>query len=121
MVYHSQTNKRVERFNRTTAAHLQHYVAEHHTNWDQFGQSLAYAYIAKVHKSAGMTPFSLVLARQAPGKTTSSPSTPIPNEMLHPLDPLLFHSCFVRQIDVLKKQTDAKLKTAEGRYDRGFD
>lgn len=44
MAYNSQINGRAEQFNKTIAARLRHYIEEHQCNWDEYEQSLTYAY-----------------------------------------------------------------------------
>ena len=70
--YHPQTNGQVERFDKTLAAKIRHYVAEHQKDWDEFVQPLTYAYDMQVHRSTGTTPFELVLSRHPSGILTES-------------------------------------------------
>ena len=70
--YHPQTNGQVDRFKKTLAARLRHYVGEHQKDWDEFVQPLTYAYNMQVHRSTGTTPFDLVLSRHPSGILTES-------------------------------------------------
>ena len=40
--YHPQTNRQVERLNKTIAARLRHYTEEHQRDWDVYVQPLTY-------------------------------------------------------------------------------
>jgi len=64
--YHPQTNGQVERFNRTLASMLRHYVANDQKDWDDYLPTLAYAYNRCVHRSTNTTPFELTLTRAPP-------------------------------------------------------
>lgn len=48
--YHAQSNGQTERYNQTFERILRHYVNEHQNTWDQFVQSLTYAYNTQVHR-----------------------------------------------------------------------
>lgn len=61
--YHPQANEQTERFNKTIAQCLRHYVEENRPDWDLYVQPLTYAYTMQVHKSTGTTPFDLILSR----------------------------------------------------------
>ena len=75
--YHPQTNGQVERFKKTLAARLRHYVAENQKDWDEFVQPLTYAYNIQVHRFTGTTPFDLVLSRH-PSVILTEPVGPLP-------------------------------------------
>ena len=62
--YHPQCNGQVERFNRTIINALRHYLADHPKDWDLFTDALTFAYNTQVHRSAGISPFELVLSRR---------------------------------------------------------
>lgn len=119
--YHLQTNGQVKRFNQTIAGRLRQYVAEHQTDWDLYVQPLTYAHNAQVHKSTCTTPFSLTLSQQPAGPTTSNQAPVIPDNMTEPPNPLSIRSYFLRQLDILHKQTDSKIAAAKARYKRNFD
>ena len=48
--YHPPTNFQAERFNRTLATRLRHYVSEQQGDWDDYVQLLTYAYNMQVHR-----------------------------------------------------------------------
>ena len=62
--YHPQMNGQVELCNRTILAMLRNYVNEHQDDGDRYATALTYADNNHVHRSAGTTPFPLVLLRQ---------------------------------------------------------
>ena len=82
--YHPQTNGQTERYNKTLAARLRHYVNEHQTDWDIYVQPLTYAYNAQVHKSTGTTPFSLSLTRHPPSTIAEISSTANQSDIVGP-------------------------------------
>lgn len=61
--YNSQTNRQVERYDKTIVACLRHYVATHRRDWDLFVQPLTYAYNTQAHRYTKIRPFNLVLTR----------------------------------------------------------
>ena len=61
--YHSQTNGQVERFNRYITTSLTAYVDDDQSNWDDYLESLAFAYRTSVVDAIGDTPFHLVHGR----------------------------------------------------------
>ena len=65
--YHPQTKGQTERFNRTLATQLQHYVSAHQRDWDSYVQPLTYACNMQVREATDTTPFELILTRHPPG------------------------------------------------------
>lgn len=49
MIFHSQTNRRLERLNQTIVVRLQQYVIGHLTDWDQYGELLTSEYSGQIH------------------------------------------------------------------------
>lgn len=43
MVYHPQCNGQTERYNKSIAARLRHYVSDHQNAWDLYFQPLTYS------------------------------------------------------------------------------
>jgi len=83
--YHPETNGQTERYNKTLAARLRHYINEHQTNWDTFVQPLTYAYNCQIHRTTGTSPFSLTLTRHPPNNVvetavTASPALHVGNQ-----------------------------------------
>lgn len=67
--YRSHTNAKIENYKKTIIARLRDYVAEHQDNPDIFVYLLKYAYYTKVHRSADVFQFPVVLSGQPPGAT----------------------------------------------------
>jgi len=55
--YHPQTNGKVERYNRTMATHLGHYVTDDPRRGDDLLPVLTMAYNSQPHRSTGIAPF----------------------------------------------------------------
>jgi len=64
--YHPQTNIQVERYNRTMATKLRHYIAYDSSRWDELLPVLTLAYNSQPHRSTGIAPFELVIPRRIP-------------------------------------------------------
>ena len=77
--YHPQTNGQAEKFNRTLATRLRHYVSEHQRDWDDYVHLLTYAYNMQVHKSTGKTPFDIIFTRHPPGISVQAGTSAIPS------------------------------------------
>jgi len=64
--YKSRTNGQVERYNRTMATQLRHYVADDPSRWDELLPVITMAYNNQPHRSTGIAPFDLVIQRWIP-------------------------------------------------------
>ena len=119
--YHPQTNGQAERYNKTIAARLRHYVSEHQDNWDMFVQPLTYAYNNQVHASTGTTPFNLALSRSPPSPIFNDEST------IAPLDDTVTPSSRTMRAHLLKRlstmfdKADSISARARARYKRYAD
>jgi len=80
--YHPQTNGQVERYNRTMATELRHYVADDPSRWDELLPVITMAYNSQPHRSTGIAPFKLVIPRRIPNLTVPNlpPGTPLTNK-----------------------------------------
>jgi len=80
--YHHQTNGQVERYNRTMATELRHYVADDPSRWDELPPVIAMAYNSQPHRSTGTAPFELIIPRRIPNLTVRNlpPGTPLSNK-----------------------------------------
>lgn len=58
--YHPRTNGLTERFNKTLADMMSHYVSEDHKDWDRFLPFLVQAYNTSIHDTTGYSPFFLL-------------------------------------------------------------
>eukprot|EP00731_Ephydatia_muelleri_P011498 Em0006g392a len=63
--YHPQSDGMVERFNRTLLNLLSLSVSENERDWDVKLPVLLFAYRTSVHETTGVTPFSMMLGREA--------------------------------------------------------
>jgi hypothetical protein len=63
--YHPQTDRQVERLNRTLKGILTAYVNKDHTDWDVHLPLALFAYRNSVHSSSGVSPFRAVYGREA--------------------------------------------------------
>lgn len=75
-------------------------------------------YNAQVHRLTFTTTFSRVLSHQLAGPRTLNPASAIPDDMTNPPEPVSFPNLLLRQLDVLCKQTDGKLRISQSRYKR---
>lgn len=116
-----QTNSQVKGLNRKIVARQQHYIAEHQTDWGHYVHPLTYTCNDQVHRSTFTTPFSLVWSQQPPGPSTQNQASAFPNDFTEPPEPISFRDLFLRQLNLVHKQTDAKLKTAQACYRRNFN
>jgi len=64
--YHPQTNGQVERYNRTMATQLRHYVADDASRWDELLPILTMACNSQPHRSTGVAPSELIIPRRIP-------------------------------------------------------
>jgi len=80
--YHPQTNRQVERYNRTMATQLRHYVADDPSRWDELLPVITMAYHSQPHRSTGIAPFELVIPRRVPNLTIRNlpPGTSLSNK-----------------------------------------
>jgi len=80
--YHPQTNGQVDRYNRTMATQLRHYVADDPSRWDELLPVITMAYNSQPHLLTGIAPFELVIPRRIPNLTVcnSSSGTPMANK-----------------------------------------
>jgi len=122
--YHPQTNEQVERYNRTMATQLRHYVADDPSRWDELLPVITMAYISQPHRSTGIAPFELVIPRRIPNLTVRNlpPGTPLSNKgTLKDGSPVTRKRDFMarlrRQIPVVVEA----LRKTQQQYKRKFD
>jgi len=77
--YHLQTNGQLERYNRTMATQLRHYVADDPSQWDELLPVITMAYNSQQHRSTRIAPFQLVIPRRIPNLTVSNLPPRIPH------------------------------------------
>jgi len=122
--YTPQTNGPVERYNRTMATQLRHYVADDPSRWEELLPVITTAYNSQPHRSMGIALFGLVIPRRIPNLKNHNlpPGTPLANkETLNDGSPRArkheFMARLRRQIPVV---VEALPKTQQ-RYKRKFD
>lgn len=64
--YQQQTSWEAERFNRTLASILSNYLAEHHSQWDEYVQTSVYKYNNHVYRSTVTTNINLTSVHVLP-------------------------------------------------------
>ena len=64
-LYHLQGNEQVERFNRVIADTNSKYCAERPQEWDLNLLHVVFVYNTTVHRTTGMTPFSMLFGKTA--------------------------------------------------------
>jgi hypothetical protein len=74
--YHPQTNGQVERFNSTFCTQLAKYYDENKDDWDNYLQSVVYAYNTGIHATTGYVPYELAF-----GRKQKSPFDPMSKEI----------------------------------------
>jgi hypothetical protein len=67
----------VERFNGTFCTQLAKYHDENKENWDEYLQSVVYAYNTGIHATTGLVPYELAFGRRQ--KSPFDPSSIMPN------------------------------------------
>jgi len=122
--YHPQTNGQVERYNRTMATQLRHYVADDPSRWEELLPVITMAYNSQPHRSTGIDPFELVIPRRIPNLTVRNlpPGTPLTKKgTLKDGSPLARKREFMAR---LRKQIPIvveALRKTQQRYKRNFD
>ena len=83
--YHPQTNGQVERFNATFCTQLAKYCNEDADDWDNYLQSVVYAYNTGVHATTGFVPYELAFCRRqkSPFDSASNSVTLLRAEEFH--------------------------------------
>ena len=76
-VYHPQSNGQVERFNGTFCTQLAKYHDENKDDWDDYLQSVVYAYNTGIHATTGFVPYELAF-----GRKQKSPFDPTPMKLM---------------------------------------
>ncbi|CAF3557902.1 unnamed protein product [Rotaria sp. Silwood2] len=70
--YHPQTNGQMERFNATFCTQLEKYYDENEDDWDDYLQSVVYAYNTGIHATTGFVPYELAFGRRQKSSFDSS-------------------------------------------------
>ena len=120
--YHPQTNGQAERYNKTIAKRLRHYVSEHQNDWDQYVQPLTYAYNAQVHATTGLPPFNLTIARPPPCPILDNVSSLAQTDAMRPIpSSRTMRARILRRLSVMFDMADSKSSKARAKYKRYAD
>jgi len=121
--YHPQNNGHVERYNRTMAAQLRHYVADDPSRSEELLPVIAMAYHSQSHRSTSIAPFELVIPWRIPNLRVRNlpPGTPLTNEgTLTDGTPFArkrkFMACLRKQIPIVV----VALRKTQQQYKRNF-
>lgn len=96
--YHAQTNRQVERYNKTTVARLRQYVATHQRDWNFSVQSLNYGYNAEAHLYDYTTLFCVVPTKYSSWPATSDNSSELATDANDSTDLLLLETPLLAHI-----------------------
>lgn len=123
--YHPQTNGQVERYNRTLATQLRHYVAENPKRWDELLPVLTLAYNSQPHRSTGISPFALIIPRWVPNLSVRNlpPETSLRKATgtLSDGSPVARKREFMARLRTLIPAVVQALRKTQQRYKRNFD
>lgn len=64
--FHPETNDQTERYNKTLVARYPNERRRGANQFDQLVHTLTYGYNTQIHRTTGLLPFSMVLARNPP-------------------------------------------------------
>ena len=112
--YHPQTNRQVERFNRTIVSAIRAYIGEHPRDWDLYTNAITYAYNCQPQESTAIAPFDLVLSNPpGPLALEAQPSQPTSAKD--------FKSKWKAWLEKALTETRDPLSKAQERYKRNYD
>ncbi|CAF4243720.1 unnamed protein product, partial [Didymodactylos carnosus] len=114
--YHPQTNGQVERFNATFCTQLSKYYDENKDDWDDYLQSVVYAYNTGSHATTGFVPYELAFGRRQ--KSPFDPTSD--NFTLSQPDAFYRHLIKTRRIILKQAQTNIRhqQRLTKQRYDK---
>jgi transposase InsO family protein len=113
--YHPQTNRQVERFNRTIINSLRGYVERRQGDWDEYTAAITFGYNCLVHSSLHLAPFELILSRPPPNLSVESSPTGIEDT------PTSSKLRFLGKILELVLLAQQRLAESQARYNSNFD
>ena len=119
--YHPQTNGQAERYNKTLATRLRHYVADHQRDWDKFVQPLTYAYNNQIHTTTMTTPFNLTITRPPPSPIIDQISTAAPTDTDGPPSSRTMRARILNRLSVMFDKADSRSALARALYKRYAD
>jgi len=122
--YHPQTNGQAERYKRTMATQLRHYVTDDPRRWDELLPVLSMAYNSQPHRSTGIAPFELVIPRRILSLSVRNlpPGTPLKKKgTLNDGTPLARKREFMAKIRQQIPAVVEAFQNTQQRYARNFD
>lgn len=102
--YHPRANGLTERFNKTLADMMSHYVSEKHNDWDRFLPFLIHAYNTSMHDTLGYSPTELLMGLQPEDVTDVAMEPPgqLPDPNKTPLFDIIMYREKAREIAAQK-------------------
>lgn len=121
--YHPRTNGQLERYNRTIATQLRHYVADDPAHWDELLPVLTMAYNSQPHRSTGIALFELVIPRRIPNLQVKNlpPGTSVKHGGLKDGSALSRKREFMAHLRKRIPDVVEALRKTQQRYKRNFD
>lgn len=115
--YHPRTNGLTERFNKTLADMMSHYVSEDHDDWDRFLPFLVNAYNSSTHDTLGYAPAELLFGFTPDEVADVAFELPggIPNSSKSPMHEIIQYRQRAR--DIAAERLNKSQNTSAARYD----
>jgi transposase InsO family protein len=114
--YHPQTNAVTERFNASLKVQISKLEDKHHNNWDDYIDSVVFAYNTSKHKTTQFSPFELLF-----GRSPQSPIDPRPQVYIFDRPNICFEN-LQRILKVYHQQAKHNIITQQqnnkARYDK---
>ncbi|CAF1310430.1 unnamed protein product [Adineta ricciae] len=123
-VYHPATNGQVERFNATFCTQLAKYYNENTSDWDEYLQSIVYAYNTGIHSTTGYPPYELAFGRKqkSPFDSTSQDITfTKPNEFYEYLQKTRRILMNAARVAIRRQQNTTRQRYNKNRKDASYD
>jgi len=117
--YNPQIIGQVDRFNKTLAEQLRHYVSDHVVTWSRYLRLVVMAYNLQVHSGTGQIPFAFVSRRRLTPVAIERLSVgPDPGEIV---TLGRANESFLQRLDSLIPLVRDTMEKAQARYKRAFD
>lgn len=114
---HPKTNGKTERYDKTIAARLRHYVKEHQDDWDAFSQPLTYPEHSQVHRSMNTTSSCLAMR----GELTSPDNTSFTPAMTSAANMPVLARLLKQSLKLVQTQTSSSIEMAQKQYRKHLD
>lgn len=119
--YDTQTNGQAERYNKTMAARLRHYVYENQDDWGRYVQLLTCWYNNQPHCTTGTTPFKLSITRAPTTPIVEDISTSAPPDMDFIASGYQTSSSVLKRLIVMFDKANNSFRPAQAAYKGYFD